>query len=73
MAKGKSRGIGLTADMPMKPSAKQMNEEMRYRAESDMRTMHEAHSIMKDKKRIANVEKVMHESMGVVEKMKKMK
>ena len=70
MSKGKSRGIGLEPAMAM---PKMTKEDMRFRAESDMRTMHEAHSIMGDKKRMTNVERVMHESMSVMEKMKKLK
>ena len=73
--KSNGKGIGLDVAMPM-PSPRMnktaMNEEMRYRAEDDMRTMHRAHEIMQDSKRMANVEKVMQSSMGVVKKMKSM-
>lgn len=69
--KGKSTGIGLEKAMP-KMNKAAMNEEMRYKAEADMRTMHEAHAVMTDPKRMKNVEKVMHESMATMEKMKKM-
>ena len=72
--KSSSKGIGLDVGMAAAPkmNKSQLDSEMRYRAESDMRTMHEAHAIMIDKKRMATVEKVMHESVGVMQKMKSM-
>lgn len=73
--KTSSKGIGLDIAMPI-PSPRMnksaMNEQMRYRAEDDIRTMHRAHEIMQDAKRMANVEKVMQSSMGVMKKMKSM-
>lgn len=64
----KSKGIGL--DKPamakaMKPM--KMSDDMRYKAESDMRTMREAHMIEKSPERVRMVKMMAKEEMMALE------
>lgn len=48
-------GIGMSTGMnaPFKPSPAQVKDDMRMRAEDDLRTLHRAHQIVTDKPRHA--------------------
>ena len=69
----KSKGIGLANEMPMpspvKMNREMMEREMRYRAESDLRTIQQADEIKRDSERMKMVKHHAKEQMKVVERM----
>lgn len=72
MARGKSKGIGLTAEIchPIhRPSRADMERERRWRAESDLRTLREAEQIRADRSRVNMAQKVAQEEVRALSRI----
>lgn len=69
--KTKSSGKGIGLDMPSKAIAENQKREVRYRAESDLRTLREAEQVRSDPARVRMAKVIAKEEMKALAKVAK--